>query len=242
MTPLHHPQSNHLLASLPPADFAVLAGDLELVPMRLGDILCAAGIELGHAYFPTTAIISLHYVLEGGQSSEIAGVGNEGMLGVPLFMGGASTPSHAMVQTGGHGYRLAAPLLLQHFRHLPAMRRRLLLYTQVLITQISQTAVCNRHHSLYQQLCCWLLLVADRRPGRELAMTQDLIANTLGVRREGVTEAARKLQASGLIGYRRGHITVLDRQGLEHQACECYAIVRREITRLTHPTLAAAPA
>ncbi len=226
------PNQNHLLAALPTAEFERLAPHLEPVEMRLGDVLYESGGLLQHVYFPSTAILSLHYVMENGSSSEIAGVGNEGMLGISLFMGGKTTPSRAVVQTGGQGYRLKAPLMLQEFNRAGAVQRLLLRYTQALITQMSQTAACNRHHSLMQQLCRWLLLTLDRMPSNELVMTQELVASMLGVRREGVTEAAGQLQQSGVIRYRRGHITVLDRVGLESQACECYAVVKKEFARL----------
>jgi CRP-like cAMP-binding protein len=229
---LHRPQLNSLLAALPAADLARLAPLLELVPLRLGDILYEPGGQLQHAYFPTTAIVSLHYVMENGSSSESAGVGNEGIVGISLFMGGNTTPSSAVVQTAGHAYRIERRHLRQEFERCGPMQRLLLRYTQALITQIMQTAACNRHHSVEQQLCRWLLLTADRIPARELVMTQELVASMLGVRREGITEAAGKLQLSGVISYRRGHITVLERQGLESRACECYAVVRNEFSRL----------
>ena len=226
------PNQNHLLAALPAAEFERLAPHLEPVEMRLGDVLYESGGLLQHVYFPTTAILSLHSVMENGASSEIAGVGNEGVLGISLFMGGNTTPSRAVVQTGGQGYRLKAQLMAQEFKRAGAMQQLLLRYTQALITQMSQTAACNRHHSLVQQLCRWLLLTADRMPTNELIMTQELVASMLGVRREGVTEAAGKLQQAGVIRYRRGHITVLDRAGLESQVCECYAVVKKEFARL----------
>ncbi len=200
--------------------------------MQLGEVLYESSAKLQHAYFPTTSIVSLHYVLENGGSCEMAGVGNEGILGVSLFMGGATTPSRAVVQTCGHGYRLKAHHLLEEFNRAGTVLRLLLRYTQALITQMSQTAACNRHHSLDQQLCRWLLLTLDRLPSNELTMTQELIANMLGVRREGVTEAAGKLQDLGYIRYRRGHINVLNRSGLERQVCECYAVVKKEVARL----------
>ncbi|WP_151448938.1 Crp/Fnr family transcriptional regulator [Lacisediminimonas profundi] len=228
----HDPNQNHLLAALLDAEFDRLAPDLELIPMLLGDVLYESGGKLQYVYFPTTAIVSLHYELENGGSSEIAGVGNEGVLGISLFMGGDTTPSRAIVQTGGHGYRLRAQVLMDEFNRAGPVMRLLLRYTQALITQMSQTAVCNRHHSVEQQLCRWLLLTLDRLPSNELTITQQLIANMLGVRREGVTEAAGKLQASGLIRYRRGHITVLNRAGLERQVCECYEVVKKEFARL----------
>ena len=228
----HDPNQNHLLAALLPPEFARLAPHLELVPMLLGDVMVESGARLLHAYFPTTAIISLHYVMEDGSSSEVAGIGNEGVLGVPLFMGGHTTPSQAVVQTGGHGYRLKAEILVEEFNRAGSVLRLLLRYTQALITQMSQTVVCNRHHSLEQQLCRWLLLTLDRLPTNELTMTQELIARMLGVRREGVTEAAGRLQRLELIRYRRGHITVLNRAGLERDACECYGVVKKELSRL----------
>jgi CRP-like cAMP-binding protein len=226
------PNQNHLLAALPTAEFERLAPHLEPVEMLLGDVLYESGGQLQHVYFPTTAILSLHYVMENGSSSEIAGVGNEGVLGISLFMGGHTTPSRAVVQTGGQGYRLKAQLLLQEFNRSGLIQQLLLRYTQALITQMSQTAACNRHHSLVQQLCRWLLLTLDRMPSNELIMTQELVASMLGVRREGVTEAAGKLQQAGVIRYRRGHITVIDRAGLEAQVCECYEVVKKEFARL----------
>jgi CRP-like cAMP-binding protein len=230
------PNQNHLLAALLDAEFDRLSPHLELVPMRLGDVLYESGGKLAHVYFPTTSVVSLHYLLENGGSSEIAGVGNEGVLGISLFMGGDSTPSRAIVQTGGFGYRLPARILMEEFNRASAVMRLLLRYTQALMTQMSQTAVCNRHHSVEQQLCRWLLLTLDRLPTNELTMTQELIANMLGVRREGVTEAAGRLQARGFISYRRGHITVLDRKGLEQNVCECYAVVKKEFARLLSDT------
>ena len=226
------PNQNHLLAALPAAEFERLAPHLEPVEMRLGDVLYESGGLLQHVYFPTTAILSLHYVMENGSSSEIAGVGNEGMLGISLLMGGNTTPSRAVVQTGGQGYRLKSQLMLEEFKRAGAMQQLMLRYTQALITQMSQTAACNRHHSLVQQLCRWLLLTLDRMPTNELIMTQELVASMLGVRREGVTEAAGNLQQAGVISYRRGHITVLNRSGLESQVCECYAVVKKEFARL----------
>jgi CRP-like cAMP-binding protein len=232
LTSLHDPRQNHLLAALPSAEFERLRPHLELVPMPLGEVLYESGGQLHHVYFPTTAIISLHYVMEDGSSAEIAGVGNEGILGISLFMGGNTTPSRAVIQTAGHGYRLKAQFMMEEFNRAGVMLRLLLRYTQALITQMSQTAVCNRHHSLEQQLCRWLLLTLDRLPSNELVMTQELVASMLGVRREGVTEAAGKLQHAGIISYRRGHITVLDRSGLETHACECYKVVKKEFDRL----------
>lgn len=232
MSAPHNPSQNHLLAALPTAEFERLAANLEPVPMALGDVLYESGGQLKHVYFPTTSIVSLHYVMENGSSAEIAGVGNEGVLGISLFMGGNSTPSRAIVQTAGFGYRLAARLLMEEFNRAGLMMRLLLRYTQALITQMSQTAVCNRYHSVDQQLCRWLLLTLDRLPSNELIMTQELVASMLGVRREAVTEAAGKLQHAGIIRYRRGHITVIDRSGLASHVCECYAVVKKEFDRL----------
>lgn len=200
--------------------------------MPLGEALYESGGRLEHVYFPTSSIVSLLYVLEDGASAEIAVVGNEGVLGISLFMGGETTPSRAVVQSAGHGYRLQAKYIQKEFSRAGPVLRLLLRYTQALITQMTQTAVCNRHHSVQQQLCRWLLLSIDRLPSDELTMTQELIANMLGVRREGVTEAAGNLQAAGLIRYSRGHITVLDRPGLEKAVCECYAVVKLEFDRL----------
>jgi len=229
---LNDPNQNHLLAALLDAEFARLSPHLEPIMMKLGDVLYESGGKLTHVYFPTSAIVSVHYVLENGNSSEIAGVGNEGVLGISLFMGGDTTPSRAIVQTAGHAYRLKSHHLLEEFNRAGPVMRLLLRYTQALLTQMSQTAVCNRHHSVEQQLCRWLLLTMDRLPTSELTMTQELIANMLGVRREGVTEAAGKLQARGYISYRRGHISVLNRSGLEGDVCECYDVVKKEFARL----------
>jgi CRP-like cAMP-binding protein len=223
---------NHLLAALPAADLERLRPHLELVPLALGEALYEPGMKLRHVYFPTTAIVSLLYVMEDGASAEIAVVGNEGILGISLFMGGETTPSRAVVQSAGFGYRLRAQLLKDEFGRFGTMMQLLLRYTQALITQMAQTAVCNRHHSVDQQLCRWLLLSLDRLDSSELTMTQELIANMLGVRREGVTEAAGKLQDAGLVRYRRGKITVLDRPRLEARSCECYQVVKREFDRL----------
>jgi len=228
----HTPSQNHLLAALPPEERGRLMPHLELVPMPLGDVLYESGNELRHVYFPTTAIVSLLYVMLDGASAEIAVVGNEGIIGVALFMGGETMPNRAVVQSAGHAYRLKGQLLKQEFNRSGELQHLLLRYTQALLTQMAQTAVCNRHHSLDQQLCRWLLLSLDRLPSSELVMTQELIANMLGVRREGVTEAAGNLQKAGLIAYRRGRITVLDRAGLEARACECYAVVKKEFDRL----------
>ena len=229
---LNDPNQNHLLSALLESDYARLSPHLEPIMMRLGDVLYESGGQLQHVYFPTSAIVSLHYVLENGGSSEIAGVGNEGILGISLFMGGNTTPSRAVVQTAGHGYRLKSHILMEEFNRAGPVMRLLLRYTQALLTQMSQTAVCNRHHTVEQQLCRWLLLTLDRLPGNELTMTQELIANMLGVRREGVTVAAGRLQENGYISYRRGHITVLDRAGLEVEVCECYDVVKKEFARL----------
>jgi CRP-like cAMP-binding protein len=232
MSSAHSPNQNHLLAALPTEEFERLAPHLELVPMLLGEILYEPGAEMPHAYFPTTAIVSLHYVMESGASAETAGVGNEGVVGISLFMGGDTTPSSAVVQTAGHGYRLESRLLKQEFNRAEAMQSLLLRYTQALITQMFQTAACNRHHSVEQQLCRWLLLTLDRLHTRELVMTQELVASMLGVRREGITQAAGKLQLDGVVRYRRGHLSVLNRSGLESRVCECYAVVKTELGRL----------
>jgi CRP-like cAMP-binding protein len=226
------PRQNHLLDALPTSDYERIASHLELIPMQLGDVLYESGAPLRYVYFPTTSIVSLLYVMEDGASAEIAIVGNEGILGISLFMGGDTTPSRAVVQSAGHGFRLRADLLKDEFGRFGATMHLLLRYTQALITQMAQTAVCNRHHSVDQQLCRWLLLSLDRLRTNELSMTQELIANMLGVRREGVTEAAGKLQDAGLIHYRRGQISVLDRPGLEARVCECYQVVKTEFDRL----------
>jgi len=228
----HDARQNHLLAALPAEDFARLLPDLEKVPTPLGQVLYEPGVKMRHVYFPTTSIVSLLYVMEDGASAEIAVVGNEGVVGVSLFMGGESTTSRAVVQSEGHAYRLKAQLLKDEFFRAGPMQRLLLRYTQALLTQMAQTAVCNRHHSLDQQFCRWLLLSLDRLSSNELIMTQELIANMLGVRREGVTEAAGNVQRAGLIHYSRGRITVLNRPGLEARACECYAVVKNEFDRL----------
>ncbi len=231
-SPPHSPRQNHLLAALPTAQFEPLVAHLELVPLLLGDILYEPGEQLLHAYFPTTAIVSLHYVMASGATAEAAGVGNEGVVGVSLFLGGDTTPSTAVVQTAGHAYRLDRKLLAQEFSRDGVMQRMLLRYTQALLTQMMQNAACNRHHAVAQQVCRWLLMTLDRVGSRELIVTQEQVASTLGVRREGVTEAAGKLRNAGLISYRRGHIMVLDRAGLEASACECYAVVKKELNRL----------
>jgi CRP-like cAMP-binding protein len=228
----HTPKDNRLLAALPQASFDKLLPFLETVSMPLGMSVYESGGAQGYVYFPTTAIVSLLYVLENGSSAEIAVTGNEGLVGIALFMGGETTPSRAVVQSAGDGFRLRASVLKKEFESASALQHLLLRYTQALITQMAQTAVCNRHHSLDQQLCRWLLLSLDRLPGNDLVMTQELIANMLGVRREGVTEAAGNLQAEGLIEYSRGRITVLDRQHLEARVCECYSVVKKEYDRL----------
>jgi len=228
----HSPRQNHLLGALPAKDYDRLLPDLELVPLPLGWAVYEAGGHLGYLYFPTTSIVSLLYVMEDGSSAEIAVTGHDGLVGIALFMGGESTPSRAVVQSAGYGYRLKASILKREFALGGHLQHLALRYTQALITQMAQTAVCNRHHSVEQQLCRWLLLSLDRLPTNELVMTQELIANMLGVRREGVTEAAGKLQAGGMINYSRGHITVLDRAKLEKRVCECYAVVKKESDRL----------
>jgi CRP-like cAMP-binding protein len=226
------PKRNHLLSALPTADYDRIAPHLELVKMSLGDVLYESGGRLRHVYFPTTSIVSLLYVMEDGASAEIAIVGNEGILGIALFMGGDTTPSRAVVQSAGEGYRLRASMIKTEFERFGPTMNLLLRYTQALITQMAQTAVCNRHHSIDQQLCRWLLLSLDRLSSSQLVMTQELIANMLGVRREGVTVAAGNLQAAGLIRYQRGKITVLDRPALEARCCECYKVVKTEFDRL----------
>jgi len=228
----HNPNHNHLLAALPVAEFKRLSPHLELVHMPLGEALCESGGNLQYVYFPTTSIVSLHYVMENGASAGVAEVGNEGILGTAIVMGGNTTPCGAFVMTAGYGYRLRAQLLMEELNRGGSLQRLLLRYAQALMTQTSQTAVCNRHHSVGQQLCRWLLLILDRHPSNELVLTQELVASMLGVRREGITEAAGKLQQAGIISYRRGHITVLDRSGLEDHACECYEVVKRESDRL----------
>ena len=232
MKPSPDARRNRLLAALPDEAWPRWLAALEPVELPLGKVLYESGIAMTHVYFPTTAIVSLLYVMEDGASAEIAVVGNEGLVGISLFMGGESTPSRSVVQSAGHGFRMRAPLLKAEFDRAGPVLHLLLRYTQALITQMSQTAVCNRHHSLDQQLCRWLLLSLDRLEEPRLVMTQELIANMLGVRREGVTAAAGALQQAGLISYRRGHIEVLDRPGLERRTCECYAVVKREYDRL----------
>lgn len=232
MIDTHSPRQNHLLDALPAAEYGRLLPHLELVPMPLGEVLYEKGFELHYAYFPTTGIVSLLYVMENGSSSEIAVIGNEGIVGVSLFMGGGTMPNRAVVQSLGYAYRLRRDQLLQEFKRSGPLHHLLLLFTQALMTQMAQTSACNRHHSVDQQLCRWLLLSLDRLASDKLIMTQELIANMLGVRREGVTEAAGKLQRIGLINYNRGHITVLDRRGLEARVCECYQVVKTEFDRL----------
>jgi CRP-like cAMP-binding protein len=226
------PRGNRLLAALPQAGYEKLLPHLEPVVLPLGMALYESGGTQGYVYFPTSSIVSLLYVLENGSSAEIAVTGCEGLVGIALFMGGETTPSRAVVQSAGHGYRLKAAILKQEFESGGPLQHLLLRYTQALITQMTQTAVCNRHHAVEEQLCRWLLLSLDRLPANELVMTQELIANMLGVRREGVTEAAGKLQAEGMIEYSRGRITVLDRAHLEARVCECYAVVKKEYDRL----------
>jgi CRP-like cAMP-binding protein len=232
MSGSHNPQQNHLLAALAPAERERIFPHLHLVPMALGSVLYESGDVLRHVYFPTDSIVSLLYVLADGASAEISVVGNEGLIGIALFMGGETTPSRAIVQSAGHAYRLVGQLLKDEFHRNGPLQLLLLRYTQALITQMAQTAVCNRHHSVDQQLCRWLLLSLDRLSSNQLTMTQELIADMLGVRREGVTEAAGKLDKLGVIRYARGHITVLDRPKLEQLCCECYAVVRKESDRL----------
>ncbi len=236
--PQMNPEKNQLLAALPTAEWERWLPQLESVDLQLGQVLYEAGGTLSHVYFPTTAIVSLLYVMENGASAEIAVVGNDGIVGISLFMGGESTSSRAVVQSAGQGFRLKAQSVKEEFNRAGPVLHLLLRYTQALITQMAQTAVCNRHHTLDQQLCRWLLLSMDRLEGNELVMTQELIANMLGVRREGVTEGAIKLQQAGLIRYARGHITVLDREGLEARTCECYAVVKKEYDRLLPTTKA----
>ncbi len=232
------PQKNRLLATLPESEWKRWQPLLELTELPLGKVLYEPGSTLSHVYFPTTAIVSLLYVMENGASAEIAVVGHEGIVGISLFMGGESTPSRAVVQSAGQGFRLSSQAVKDEFNRGGPVLHLLLRYTQALITQMAQTAVCNRHHSLDQQLCRWLLLSLDRLEANQLEMTQELIANMLGVRREGVTEAALKLQRAGLINYTRGRILVLDRKGLEKRTCECYAVVKNEYDRLLPDKLA----
>ncbi|MEO8936998.1 MAG: Crp/Fnr family transcriptional regulator [Burkholderiaceae bacterium] len=232
----YDPKLNHLLAALPADEWVRWRPELELVEMPLGEVLYESGATLSHVYFPTTSIVSLLYVMENGASAEIAVVGHEGIVGISLFMGGESTTSRAVVQSAGHGFRLKSAVIKAEFKRAPVLHL-MLHYTQALITQMAQTAACNRHHSLDQQLCRWLLLSLDRLDSMDLVMTQELIANMLGVRREGVTEGALKLQKAGLIRYARGHITVLDRPGIEKLTCECYGVVKKEYDRLLPDTI-----
>lgn len=235
MTDLNDPHQNHLLDCLPPEEYERLLPHLELIKIPLGEVIYESGDELRYVYFPTTCIVSLLYVMENGASAEIAVIGNDGIVGVALFMGGGSMPNRAVVQSAGYAYRMRGQLLMKEFNLFGVMLHLLLRYTQALITQMAQTAVCNRHHTVDQQLCRWLLLSMDRLPSNVLTMTQELIANMLGVRREGVTEAAGRLQQAGLIQYSRGRITVLNRPGLEERVCECYHVVKTEADRLMPP-------
>jgi CRP-like cAMP-binding protein len=232
MSSPNHPHQNRLLAILPAEDFEHLAPQLELVQLPLGQTIYDSGEEPEHVLFPTTSIISLIYILESGLSAELAGVGNEGMVGISLLLGGQSTPSLAVVQTAGSAYRLPGHVLKTEFDRAGFVQRLLLRYTQALVTQVSQTAICNRGHSVEQQLCRWLLSTLDRLQTRELVMTHELVANALGVRREGISDAATRLRKAGIVSYRRGHISVLKRPELEARACECYAVVKRELSRL----------
>ena len=228
----HDPRQNHLLGDLPAADLAAIAASLELVPMRLGDMLYEPGSQLRHAYFPTTSVVSLHYVTESGETAETAGVGHEGVVGIALFMGGQSTTGSAVVQSSGHAFRMSREALLQAFGGSGALHLALLRYAQALITQVAQTAACYRHHSIEQQLSRWLLAATDRAPGTELVMTQELVAFMLGVRRESITAASGELQRAGHIQCRRGHIRVVNPAGLRARACECYDVVKSELQRL----------
>ncbi len=228
----HSPDQNQLLAALPGPEFAHFLGTLEWVLLPLGKLLFGPGEQLRYAYFPTTAIVSLHYVMESGASAEVAGVGSEGVVGVQLYLGGNTTTSSAVVQTAGYAYRMDRHILMQEFNRAGRLQHVLLRYTQALITQIAQSVVCNRHHTVEQQLSRWLLVTLDRIPSGELVMTQELVASMLGVRREGITQVAGKFQQAGYIRYRRGHISVLDRAGLASCACECYGVVRQELDRL----------
>ena len=238
MTPATDRKLNHLLFAIPSGEWRRLSRHLEPVELSLAQVLYESGATMTHMYFPTTSIVSLLYVMENGSSAEIAVVGNEGLVGVSLFMGGESTPSRAVVQSAGHGFKIESQIMKDEFNKAGPVMHLLLRYTQALITQMAQTAVCNRHHSLDQQLCRWLLLSLDRLQGTDLVMTQELISNMLGVRREGVTEAAMALQAAGIIRYSRGKISVLDRPSLERRTCECYAVVKKEYDRLLPATLA----
>ena len=232
MTVAQSPSQNNLLAVLLAADRSALKTDLELVPMRLGDMVYEPGEQLRHAYFPTTSIVSLHYVMATGAACETSSVGNEGIVGVPLFTGGKTTSSSAVVHTAGYAYRVSRDALKAEFDRHGLLHELLLRYVQSLITQTAQTAACNRHHSVEQQLCRWLLMTLDRVSSGELVLTQEVIASRLGVRREGITAAAGNLQRGGCINYRRGHVSVVDRAGLEERTCECYAVVKSEMARL----------
>ncbi len=232
ITGIHRPNQNHLLAALPTQDYERLLGHLELVPMLLGEMLYEPGKKQSYVWFPATSIVSLHYVTESGASAETAGVGNEGMVGVALIMGSDTTSSSAVVQTAGHGYRVEGRIIRQEFARAGFMQGLLLRYTQALMTQMGQAAACNRHHTVEQRLCRWLLLTLDRCASNDLVMTQELVATMLGVRREGITEAAGNLQRAGFINYRRGHISITSRTGLEAASCECYAVVKKEMRRL----------
>lgn len=232
MSTVPSPKLNRLIAALPDPDYDSVAAHLERVALPLGHMLYEPHVQLEHAYFPTTAVVSLHYVMESGASAETAAVGNEGMVGVSLFMGGETMPSSAVVQAAGHAYRLERRLLEREFRRAGYLQRLLLRYAQALMTQVAQTAACNRHHTVEQRLSRWLLVALDHASSSELIVTHELMAGMLGVRREGVTEAARRLQTAGCIDYRRGHITVMDRARLETHSCECYAVVRMEMARL----------
>lgn len=228
----HDPTQNHLLASLPAEDLRQLSSHMQLTPMPLGEVYYESGGRLKNVYFPTTSIVSIHYVMENGASAEMACVGKEGMLGISLLMGGDTTPSRASVRAAGFGYKMKAQLLIDEFKRAGPLQNSLLRYTQALITQTSQTAVCNRHHTVIQQLCRWLLMTLDRVPSNELVLTQELVAGMLGVRRETISEALWKMRKAGFVSFRYGRITVLDRSGLEEQACECYRVVRTELGRL----------
>jgi CRP-like cAMP-binding protein len=237
----HDPRQNHIIAALPAVDCGRLFQHLELVPMVLGHVLRESGCQMQYVYFPTTAIVSSFYVLEDGASAEFSVIGNEGVVGVSLFMGGEATPSRSVVHGAGYAYRIKKKIILDEFNRAGPMQRLLLRYTQSVLTQIAQTAVCNRHHSVDQQLCRCLLMRLDRSTSSELVLTQELISGVLGVRREGITEAAGRLQKAGLIAYRRGHITVLDRAGMEERVCECYAAVKKESDRLLNEVRAWVP-
>ncbi len=232
MSLAHSPTQNHLLAALSAVEFERLAGHLELVPLPLGEMLYEPGEPVRHAYFPTTAIVSLHHMMESGASAESAGVGNEGVVGTAIFMGTNTSPNWAVVQIAGHAYRMQGRLLVEEFNRAGLTMRLLLRYTEALIMQLSMTAACNRHHTVEQQLCRWLLLASDRLCSRDLVITQELIASMIGVRREGIVAAAGKLQHAGVIRYRRGHVAVLERSGLEARACECYSVIKKELGRL----------